>query len=112
MQLCLFIRPCCRDVYYSTPLVSIKIGKFSVISEAYLHVKCGIPFKFVSSHIRYTLSLLELSWVVVVDLTVIYLRKKSSLERAVCFGVFVLLMPWYFRSFWVVVEGSFMLKHV
>lgn len=51
MQPCLFIKPSCRDVYYNTPFVSIKIGKFSVISEVCLHIKYDSPLKFVSSHI-------------------------------------------------------------
>lgn len=110
MQPYLFIKPSCRDVYCSSPFVSIKIGKLHVISEGCLHITDCHPLKFVSSHMRHTLFLNCLFW-----LALIYLKKIpfSSLGFGCVFFCFLFnFMPWYFRNSWVVFEGSFMLRQV
>lgn len=108
MQPYLFIKPSCTDVHCSSPFVSIKIGKFHVISEDRLHITYGHPLKFVSSHMRHTL--LELF-----VLTSSHLPEKNSFSSLGFGCVFCFLfnfMPWYFRNSWVVFEGSFMLRQV
>lgn len=108
MQPHLFIKPSCRDAYCSSPFVSIKIGKFHVITEGCLHITYG-PLKFVSSHTQHTLCLNCLFW-----LALIYLKKIpfSSLGFGCVFCFLFNFMPWYFRNSWVVFEGSFMLRQV
>lgn len=90
MQPCLFIQPSRRDVC-STPFVSIKIGKFGVISEACLHVKYGSPLKFVSSHTWHALSLLELF-----VLTNSHLPEKYSFFFLDWGGLYVLGLVFFF----------------
>lgn len=89
LQPYLFIKPSCRDVYCSSPFVSIKIGKFHVISEGCLHITYGGLLKFVSSHMWHTLCLNCLFWLVL-----IYLKKIpfSSLDFVCGFFFFVFFL--------------------